>query len=183
MVVAVALRLNGPYGRYVELEVLGYQFPGDQKQGLGRVDNDWDANWLMVRLRVSDGREVWSRTEPVLLTWEIRRLARWLAIIAGGKRPDPDAWTGLEPNLQLEVTKTPMELIASLHQEFRRPGSALEEEPTSIELKPTPAEIASFIAGLEETLLKYPIRFIEENGPAHFHSNERWPPEPEPSSA
>ncbi len=169
----MALRLGGKQGRYFELEVIGYQFPaGAQREGLGKVDNDWDANWLNVRIRVSDGREAWTRTDPAILTWELRSLARWLAVVASGGRPKPDTWTGLEPNLQLSITTQLSELMAYLDQEFRRPGSLPEEEPTAIELSPTPAEFAEFLHGLEQALARFPIRFVEDKGPARVHSAE-----------
>ncbi len=176
--VTVALRLGGKQGQYLELEIIGYEFPAGTQQGLGKVDNDWDANWLNVRIRVSDGREAWTRADPALLTWELRELARWLAIVANGRRPEPDAWTGLEPNLQLSIT-TKTSVIAYLDQKFRRPGSMPEEEPTAIELSPTAAEFSEFVNGLEQALVRFPIRFVEDKGPARFHSAERWPSDPE----
>jgi hypothetical protein len=175
----MALRLAGPQGQYLELEIIGYQFPAaTQEQGLGRVDNDWDANWISVRIRVSDSSEGWTRTAPALLTWELRRLARWLAIVASGGHPKPDVWTGLEPNLQLVISGKPTTLVVYLRQEFRRPGSTLEDEPTAIELAATPAEMAEFVDGLERALTRFPIRFVEAEGPARFHSVEHWPYEP-----
>jgi len=57
-------RLSGPGGAFVEFSVVGYEFPA-------RVpldDHDYDANWLLIQFRVSDGKDIWSTIEPAWLT-------------------------------------------------------------------------------------------------------------------
>lgn len=64
-------------------------------------EQDWDANWLMIRgdIRTAGGRR-WEFLDPCLTTWEVRDLSAWLrraAVSGGAARRRRIAFT--EPNL------------------------------------------------------------------------------------
>ena len=61
-----------------EFHVVGYQFADV-------LDEEYDANWLMVRIRVKMWEGEWTKTDPCLLTWEGHWLANWLADLEAGR--------------------------------------------------------------------------------------------------
>lgn len=60
---------------FLRFDVLGYQFPeiGDQ---------EWDSDWLNVRLHLQCGERTWERVDPALTSFEIQWLADWLDEVA-----------------------------------------------------------------------------------------------------
>lgn len=54
----------------LDLEILGYQLPGSNEYF-------WDNNWLNVKIDLRIGSEVFTQTDPLLLTWECLDLAKW----------------------------------------------------------------------------------------------------------
>ena len=82
------MQLVGRNDNALTLSVNGYQFPN-------AVD-DWDANWLVIRVDVRNDEGSWSATHPCLTTRELAELADWL------ERPNGEL-RFTEPNLELEV--------------------------------------------------------------------------------
>lgn len=67
--------LLGSADERIELSIVGYQYP-DAKP------SDWyDANWLMVRLKVGSA---WESVDPAMLTTEAGEVAGWLRRAAVG---------------------------------------------------------------------------------------------------
>lgn len=54
----------------LDFEILGYQYPGSN-------DYYWDNNWLNVKIDLKIDSEVFTQTDPLLLTWECLDLAKW----------------------------------------------------------------------------------------------------------
>src|SRR5713101_3238304 len=65
-----APRLIGPPQHILELEPISYQYHIAGTILHAPITNDWDANWLNVRMVARDGGRHWTRTEPALLTWD-----------------------------------------------------------------------------------------------------------------
>jgi len=87
------MRLSATDGDYVDLQVSRYQF--------AEADNEWDADWLQIRLDASREGRTWTTTDPMLLTWEVKKLAEWLD--EGAVMPEASSELGfLEPNLTFE---------------------------------------------------------------------------------
>ncbi|HOT34888.1 MAG TPA: hypothetical protein PLW15_10625, partial [Rhodoglobus sp.] len=55
----------------------GYQFSDATS-----VADQYDANWLMVKLHARKDSARWTTIEPCILTWELRTLADWFARVA-----------------------------------------------------------------------------------------------------
>ena len=53
-----------------KLEVVGYEFPEAK-------DID-DGNWLNIRLEISNSDKIWRLVEPILQTFELKELSKWL---------------------------------------------------------------------------------------------------------
>lgn len=62
--------LKGADGSEIDLRLTRYQFPEI-------TDEKWDANWLMIALRVQAPQGSWHTVDPALLTWEVQELADW----------------------------------------------------------------------------------------------------------
>jgi hypothetical protein len=85
-----APRLIGPPQHILELEPISYQYHIAGTILHAPTTNDWDANWLNVRMVARDGGRHWTRTEPAFLTWDLQRLVNWLRAAA-------DAELGTQP--------------------------------------------------------------------------------------
>lgn len=53
-----------------KLKVVGYQYPG--------AKNIDDRNWLNVQLEVSNRDKTWRLEDPILQTFELAELSKWL---------------------------------------------------------------------------------------------------------
>ena len=49
------------------MSLVGYQFPDLE-------DDEYDSNWLNVKIEVSNERGKWSAIDPALLTYEVEWL-------------------------------------------------------------------------------------------------------------
>jgi hypothetical protein len=87
------MRLSASDGDYVDLQISRYQY--------AKADNQWDANWLQIRLEASRKGRTWTTTDPMLLTWDVKELADWLDEAA--QMPEASSELGFpEPNLTFE---------------------------------------------------------------------------------
>jgi hypothetical protein len=75
------VRLTSVDGSFVDLHVVGYQFPDRSGDGPG---DDWDANWLVIRGEVNDGGHTSVFVDPCLTTWEAGEVGAWLRGVASG---------------------------------------------------------------------------------------------------
>ena len=75
-----------------ELDVVSYQFP--------YIKNDeYDSNWLNIKIKVKGLQKPWEVTDPMLLTFEVKQLAEWLEYLVENKKHAPEL-EFLEPNLK-----------------------------------------------------------------------------------
>lgn len=152
------MRILGPSGDYLELEIAGYEFPEPWPDMEG-----YEPNWLQVRLKVSARGHTWELTDPCLLTWELRRLADWIELLAA-EHPDPIAMEFTEPGLHFEVLGTSAER-AQLRIYFEmgcRPESLpYEHYPARdlwADLELRAEDLQAWAADLRGQLEKYPLR-------------------------
>src|SRR3954451_15320031 len=94
----------------VELEPVGYQFPSYTPTP-GEMYDEWDANWLRIRGKISTSEITRSFTDPCLTTAEAAELEVWLRAVAAGKLRPSDTRRGsavrfLEPNVWVRLAKT-----------------------------------------------------------------------------
>ncbi len=103
------------------MSVVGYQFPALEHE-------EYDSNWLIIRIDVRHPLGSWSSTDPSLLTYEVAALADWLEGISAGSRPKPDQWF-TEPCLEfhLKSDHNGLEFLAvNFSHEFRPPWASRE---------------------------------------------------------
>ncbi|WP_062302529.1 WapI family immunity protein [Demequina subtropica] len=72
------MRLGGGSGDSLALRIDRYQFPAIEPS----VEDDWDANWLMITGRVGYGDMSWTFREPCLTAGEAVGLGAWLRRVA-----------------------------------------------------------------------------------------------------
>jgi hypothetical protein len=147
------------------LKPLRYQFD--------EFDNEWDGNWLQVKITVVDGPKRWSATAPAFLTWELERLINWLRALADAQPDTRDDFGTIEPNLRFEArgrgddTRLGVVFSHEYHpewrtwqQERREAGRPYDLSDVVLELKPGIVGLRLFADQLEQELAPYPKRVL-----------------------
>ena len=146
-------RLSGPQGSFVEFSIAGYEFPNHRPKG----DDDYDANWLLIQFRVSDGQRTWDTRDPTWLTRDIPGLAEWLRVVASGARPGSD-WSALEPLLTLDCVVAGLRPRVLAHLALELRSDEVRTAVQTIELNPTPDELLRAADAVEAGLRIFPRR-------------------------
>jgi hypothetical protein len=141
----------------LELEVVGYESPDVE-------DEQYDSNWLLVRVEARDGETIWSAEDPALLTWELERLAGWLARLARGRFQHP--WCGfVEPNLEFRADALPegdgARLRVYFELELRPPGrrsSVVGRRDVFLKFDLSPDALRAAAHELHAQLQRFPVR-------------------------
>jgi hypothetical protein len=152
-------QLVGPADHVLELEPLRYQFNVEGTILHSAITDDWDANWVVVRMAAADGNRRWSSTDPVFLTWELQRLVNWLRAVAD-RAPDlHPSYATVEPNLRLEAKHGDdgVRLRAVFSLEFAPPSG----NPW-IDFTPDRAAVHRFADALDVALASFPIRAMKQ---------------------
>ena len=87
--------LKSTGGSSLEMTLVGYQFPDLETK-------EYDSNWLLIKIDAVHSKGQWTSVDPSLLTYEVQRLADWLAAIARGQKVD-DTEEFMEPNLSFRL--------------------------------------------------------------------------------
>src|SRR5713101_7925690 len=101
-----APRLIGPPQHILVLEPISYQYHIAGTILHAPITNDWDANWLNVRMVARDGGRHWTRTEPALMTWDLQRLVNWLRAAADAEL-GRSQWMSTASSSKREYTRPP----------------------------------------------------------------------------
>ena len=140
-----------------ELRVVGYQFPDI-------VGDEWDANWLVVEVRVAPVDErPWRSIDPSLLTWEVERLSNWLEALASGRAVE-EGEDFVEPNLGFEVVQRDEDIITIrvyFELESRPPwffADAAVMDDLWIDLRVDNEDLRAAAEDLRRDLAKFPPR-------------------------
>jgi hypothetical protein len=151
------LILESPDGQQrFELAILGYESPDVEGE-------QYDANWLLIRVAARDGEIAWAAEDPALLTWEVERLARWLGRLARGRVDHP--WCGfVEPNLEFRADPLDdgrVRLRVYFELELRPPGrhsSVVGRRDVYLDFALTPDQLRAAAHQLDAELRRYPVR-------------------------
>jgi hypothetical protein len=145
--------LRGREGNELELAVVGYQFPAEDR-------DPWDSNALLVSVRVLAPEGSWDVVDPCLTTWEAKGLVAWLVSVAAGA-----SFTFSEPN----VTLTARAAAGAPQRAVVRACFALELRPPwahtvagsdnlCVDLDVDRTDLARAAASLLADLVEYPQR-------------------------
>jgi hypothetical protein len=148
--------LNSPESRSeFRLDIGGYQL-------LKPVGDDFDDNWLVLKMAVESPERRWNGQGPYLTTFELNhlvdRLKAWTsdadleetlkftaANLAFGKRPSGPDLLDLRVGFDLDCNPDPQ----------GKPGM-----PLWVTFEVTPAELQEFAGNLEKEIAAYPERHL-----------------------
>ncbi|MDQ4090118.1 MAG: hypothetical protein M3163_07420 [Actinomycetota bacterium] len=150
--------LHGKEGNELELTLVGYQFPDEERA-------PWDSNWLLVSVRVLTREGSWSVVDPCQTTWEAKRLVAWL-VHAAARDPAAAPMTFTEPNLTVRArtrtTRPPLRvaLRVCFALELRPPWlhNVAGSERLCIDVDVERADLARAAASLLSDLMAFPQR-------------------------
>lgn len=150
------MQLDGDNGACLGLTPLRYRFPNVR-------DDPWDANALVVDVRIVSGHGTWHVEDPCLTTFEARRLAAWLAAVALG---DPRAGAAgfVEPNVEVRVAdarRRALRLRATVELETRPPwlsSSGVGAADLSVDLDVERDAVLDAARQLADELVDFPLR-------------------------
>ncbi len=147
--------LTGQNDHRLELSLLGYQFPTID-------DDEWDSNWLNIRISAINDQGSWTATDASLLTGEVGRLADWLQAIA--ENSDADAELDfIEPNLAFELVEANglVRLRAWFELELRPRWAPADEVPARdlcVDLTLSREDLRAAAEALRAQLRQFPAR-------------------------
>ena len=144
------MKLTGPEGVF-ELNILDYEY-SDSPFFL-------DRNWLIVSLRTRyNGREC-VRTAPLLSTWEIELLLKWMRSVANERELSPKL-TFIEPGLGFNnVSHKGNQYTLSIKMSNEaQPNWHADSKPFWMPVTPDRAELQHAIGDLESQLRHFPVR-------------------------
>ena len=148
------MKFAGRDGQFLELRILGYQFPHIETAM-------YDSNWLVVAGNVTHSRGSWQFTQPCLLTYEAERLASWMtALVETDRLPTTCAF--IEPNLEfralLHMNRPVLRVYFDLEALPQWASSASGEEVTWVEFPIEELDLRSIARQWRAELSAYPQR-------------------------
>jgi hypothetical protein len=144
------MRLDDGRGNWVELHIVGYQFP----------DFDWrrgtsDANWLMIEGEAAIDGRVWRFQDPSLTTFDAAWLANWLDRAAQGEGKGELGFD--EPNLAFGLLSDRQGIHVRLGYESRPPWIA-DSEGAEVSIAVGGNQLTSAAAAIRSELQPFPMR-------------------------
>jgi hypothetical protein len=147
-------------GSEFEATIAGYEFPAG-------AQNKWDANWLLIAMRVQSPLGAGSCVDPCLTTWDAERLIAWLEAQAQGAPAEPEKGF-IEPNLDFEVLRVEGEaLTMRVHfilerGAFWKPADGQRHRRSkwrsAVDLEITRADVQAAADALRDDLRTFPVR-------------------------
>lgn len=147
------MRLTLRHDYSFKLTITGYQFPALK-------DQEYDSNWLNIRIDVQHPEGDWKAVDPALLTYEVQELADWFRDLAAGQR-DKRSAEFLEPCLELHVEShedSSEVLKVKLAYNFRPPWSTSWEDEFELTFPLAKINLVKTAEALERELALYPQR-------------------------
>jgi len=142
--------LRGSEGNELELTVVGYQFPAEER-------DPWESNGLLVSVRVLAPEGSWEVVDPCLTTWEAKALVSWLVHAAAGA---PVAFN--EPNVTALARPVAgrVQVRACFALELRPPWAhtVAGTDNLCVDLDVDRADLARAASALHANLADYPQR-------------------------
>lgn len=144
------MKLTGPDGNF-ELNILDYEC-SDSPYFM-------DRNWLIVSMKTRYQSQECTRTAPILSTWEIELLLKWMRSVAEEQELSSKL-TFVEPALSFNT-------ISAGYGDYRmriklgssaRPNWLTGSAPFYLPVTPDKSELQGAIQDLERQLKRFPVR-------------------------
>ncbi|MFC5411217.1 hypothetical protein ACFPMF_17985 [Larkinella bovis] len=145
------MKLTGPDASF-ELDILDYEYSDSQYF--------MDRNWLLISLRTKYKNKAYTTTAPLLSTWEIELLIKWMRSVASQRQLSPRL-SFVEPCLGFSNSSTETEEYAfgiKLDQEAAPDWYTDSSKPFWLSVRPNNDELQRAIKDLEGQLGRFPIR-------------------------
>lgn len=144
------MKLTGPESDF-ELNILDYEC----------TDSPYfmDRNWLIVSLKTKYHENQCVRTAPILSTWEIELLLKWMRSVANGQAISPKL-TFVEPALgfnDLSGGDDDYRFRIKLGSDAL-PNWQRDAKPFYLAVAPDRHELQGAIRDLEQQLQRFPVR-------------------------
>jgi hypothetical protein len=133
-----------------KFEIIGYQFPD--------YSNEYDGNWLMIKVTVIKDSLKWSKTDPCLFTWEIQEIAEWFDKVANNQKLKSSWIRFTEPSLWFnyaEITNEKVRVSIYFDAELLPPNWD-ENKECFIDFELTKNELINAGKILRDELKKHP---------------------------
>lgn len=136
------------------LEIRDYQFPNC-------ANIEYDADWLVVEVRITRSQGSWKKAEPCMLTWELANLAEWFRKL-GENEEATSSIEFMEPELRFEAEGRSLKIF--LKYGLIPPWTFLEDDSASgdevfvMEFRLDHLNLESVIRQLDEMVNKFPVR-------------------------
>lgn len=149
--------LHSRTGHEIRFDVLGYELPHI-------IDDKWDSNWLVIRINVATPEAQWERTDPGMLTWEVKEMSDWFRALSENTSPENALYFTLENNLFIELQNdctAENKRIRMLFDGWFHPHPQPDNVPIPIEFEADNAELKRISEDLLKELERFPERSVE----------------------
>ncbi|WP_128544851.1 WapI family immunity protein [Larkinella soli] len=145
------MKLTGPDCTF-ELDILDYEY-SDSPYFM-------DRNWLLISLRTSYRNRRFTTTAPLLSTWEIELLVKWMKSLTTPKQLSPRL-SFVEPCLgfsNISADSGKYRFSIKLDREATPDWYSDSTQPFSLPVQPSAEELQRAIIDLESQLTIFPVR-------------------------
>ena len=146
------LKFECTENQLVELSIVGYQFDDEE-----RLD-EYDYNWLYIKLNADLNNKSYTVTCPALLTWELRNLSKWFKDLSINKVKKVEL-EFLEPCISFELLSSKTEKIKqiriNLALEFSQSTS---DDGLSVIFEADSQTLKNYSIQIKEDLEEFPER-------------------------
>ena len=148
------MQLTSTTGRSMTLWVESYQFPNIP-------DEEYDSNWVVIRINLEGFGQPWTTSDPALMTWELTLLAEWLEQILTGANAENEI-AFIESSIRFQLIKKSDERLCIrviLNSECK-PEWWDNEDAFAFELDVSETQIQDSIKSLRYQLERFPVRAV-----------------------
>ena len=115
------IKWQSKFGHSITIEFQGYEFPEENE--------DYDANWVVVKIAARNENASWSRISACLFTWDILRLALWLDKVIVGDS-EFEYFIAMDTDLEIQYIATSAQKHAFAI--VLRPGLSISDDDCDI---------------------------------------------------
>ena len=146
--------IHGINGETVEIRSAGYQFPG---MDVG----EYDANWLMIYLKVNGKERKWDALDPSLETMDLEAIIDWFERLSVGGKVKYRELGFMEPNLSFKILEEndAGELLIRIQFELElKPKDVVDDLEVYVDFLAGKEELMEIADEFRWELEKYPRR-------------------------
>mgnify|MGYP000877068868 CR=1 FL=1 len=136
----------------LQFSILNYQFPEGN-------NNEYDRNWLMINIIAKKNDLEWTKSDPSLLTWEVKEIINWFSLLSKNNNPKNKELTFIEPNIVFEYNKNENDYEIKIKFAFELlPNGWNQEKECFLIFKLSSSELKMISYEFKNELEKYPFR-------------------------